>query len=149
MRFTNQYFWHIIFIFLFILYAGYATYFLRDRLLYVTPFEFIILSLATFRLTRLMVYDRITAFFREQFYNLKGGKLVEPERGPRRALNDLVTCPWCFGLWAGATVVFCYYLTPLSWFPILFLAIAGLGAFFQILANMIGWKAEQLKEDVK
>lgn len=116
----------------------------------ITPFEFAILSLAAFRLTRLVVYDKITAFFREQFYNAKTLKtsvvLEKPKSGPRRTLADLLSCPWCFGMWAGATVVFFFELTPYAYYPILMLAISGVGTLLQLLANMVGWKAEESRK---
>ncbi len=157
MRITDQYFWNILFSGFFlallttgiIILEGNPETALHD----LSLFEFIILSLATFRLTRLMVYDKITAFFREQFYDAKVLKtsvvLEKPKSGPRRTLAALMSCPWCFGMWAAATVVFLYELTPYAYYPILMLAIASLGTLMQLAANMIGWKAEQLKKDVE
>ena len=75
--------------------------------------------------------------------------LEKPKSGPRRTLADLLSCPWCFGIWAAATVVFFYELTPYAYYPILMLAIAGAGTFLQLAANMVGWKAEQLKHDTE
>ena len=118
----------------------------------ISPFTFVILSLAAFRITRLFVYDKITAFFREQFYDakvLKTGIILEkPKSGPRRTLADLMSCPWCFGMWSAALVIFFFELTTYAWYPILMLAISAMGTFIQILANMVGWKAEQLKTGV-
>lgn len=117
-----------------------------------TLMEFLILSLATLRMTRLFVYDKITAFIREQFYDVVETKtkryLEKPVRGPRRTLADLFSCVWCFGMWSAATLTFFYYLTPYAYFPILFFAISGAGSLLQLLANMIGWRAEQLKGEV-
>jgi hypothetical protein len=157
MRITDQYLWNFVFTVIFIGFvfmgmvilegSGYKTF---DEL---TLTDFVLMTLASFRLIRLVVYDKITAFFREQFYDAEVTKmkvvLVKPESGPRRTLADLLSCPWCFGVWASATVVFFYMLTPWSVFPIIFLALAGVASFFQILSNLIGWKAEQLKIDVE
>lgn len=118
-----------------------------------TMMQFLILSLATFRLTRLMVYDKITAFFREQFWDVvevRGKRVLEkPQRGPRRTIADLLSCPWCIGMWMGATVVFFYHLTLFAWFPIMFLAVAGLGSLLQIATNLLGWRAEQARLDTE
>jgi len=156
MRFSDQYFWNIVFALLFLAFIITGGIILESEayrpMTDVTVFEFVILALATFRLTRLFVYDKITAFFREQFYDvveLKTKRYLEkPARGPRRTLADLLSCPWCTGVWFAATVVFFYYLTPYAWYPILFLAIAGVATTLQLLANMIGWQAEKLKMDV-
>jgi hypothetical protein len=158
MRITDQYFWNFCFATFFASLVVSGVIILegneRAALHTLTPFEFVILSLATFRLTRLFVYDRITAFFREQFFDAKISKsgiitLEKPKRGPRRTLADLLSCPWCIGVWAGATVVFFYALTPYAWYPVLMLAVSALGTFFQLLSNLVGHRAELLKQDTE
>ncbi len=158
MRISDQYVWNVLFSLLFVSFVVSGMIILSSEASRpmggITLMEFLILSLATLRLTRLFVYDKITAFFREQFYDVvesaRGKRTLEkPESGPRRTLADLLSCPWCIGMWAGATVVFFYYLTSYAYFPILFLAVAGLGSILQLLANMIGWKAEQMKKEVE
>ncbi len=157
MRISDQYLWNFLFCLLFISFMISGMVVLDSSaarpLGEVSALEFIVLSLATLRLTRLFVYDKISAFFREQFYDVveSRGKrtLQKPESGPRRTLADLLSCPWCIGMWMGATVVFFFYLTIYAWFPILALAVAGVGSILQLLANGIGWKAEQLKSEVE
>ncbi len=158
MRISDQYIWNFLFSVLFVSLVFSGMVILRSSaarpMTEPSMMEFLILSLATFRLTRLMVYDKIMAFFREQFWDVvetaRGKRVLEkPQKGPRRTMADLLSCPWCIGMWAGATVVFFYYLTELAWFPILFLAVAGMGSFFQLLSNMVGWRAEQLKTEVE
>lgn len=115
--------------------------------------DFVLITLASFRLTRLFLYDSMTKFFREQFYDVKVVRtkimLVKPGGGPRRTLADLMSCPWCFGVWATSTVVFFYLLTPLAYVPVLILALSSVVSMLQITANMIGHKAEQLKKEVE
>ncbi len=157
MRITDQYLWNFVFSVLFLALVFMATVVL-DTEAYksyesLTLLDYTLMILATFRLTRLFVYDKITAFFREQFSDIGEGKngmvLVKPARGPRRTIADLLSCPWCFGMWAAGTVAFFYLLTPYAFFVILMLAIGALGTLMQLLANLIGWKAEQLKMDVE
>jgi hypothetical protein len=101
----------------------------------------------------MVIYDKIFAFFREQFYDASEYKgqvvLTKPERGPRRTLADLLSCPWCFGVWATAMVSFFYLLTPYAFFPVLFLALSAAASVLQIGSNLVGWKAEQSKMDVE
>ena len=97
------------------------------------------MTLAVFRIIRLFVYDRITKWFRDMFVGF--------ESGPGKTINDLLGCPWCIGVWASVVVVFFYYLSSISWIVILMLAVASVASFLQILANLIGWKAENLKLD--
>ena len=120
-------------------------------------FDLFLIVFAAFRLVRLFVYDKIMQFFRdwfldkEEFVDERGAihyHRYPPIKGPRRTINDLINCPWCFGMWAGAIIPFFYFLTPWAWFPILALAISGVASLFTLLANLIGWSAEYKKREV-
>ncbi|MDB5224431.1 MAG: hypothetical protein JWO43_53 [Candidatus Adlerbacteria bacterium] len=124
----------------------------------VSVFDAVLMALASFRITRLVVYDKITRFFREWFVkkilvvNEAGEAVVEIRtigRGVRHTIYDLLQCPWCIGMWSSLIICGAYFLFPWAWFVILFLALAGAGSFVQILANLIGWKAEGLKQGVE
>lgn len=117
-------------------------------------FDLVLIVLAAFRLTRLFVYDHIMQFFRdlfldkEEYVDERGAPQVRrfpPLKGPRRTLNDLLGCPWCFGMWSGLLVPLFYFLTPYAWFVILAMAISGLATMTMLLANLIGWSAEYKK----
>ena len=157
MRITDQYFWNVIFLLFFfaLVFMGAV---ILESLAYktfdtLTITDYILIILASMRVVRLVIYDKIFAFFREQFYDVveQKGKvlLVKPVSGPRRTLADLLTCPWCFGVWATAMVIFFYMLTPYAMYPILILALSSVVTFLQILSNLIGWKAERAKLDVE
>ena len=157
MRITDQYFWNVVFLIFFLVLVFMGTVILQTEA-YKLPVDltftdFALISLASFRIIRMMVYDKIFAFFREQFYDPTEYKgevvLVKPEGGPRRTLADLLSCPWCFGVWATAMVTFFYLLTPYAVFPVYFLALSSVASMLQIIANFIGWKAEQAKLDVE
>lgn len=120
----------------------------------ISFFDMALIMLATFRLTRLFVYDKITRFLRDSFFNAHESYteegvtyFVKKERtnGPLRTAYELLTCPWCFSVWAATVVVFFYFLTPLAWLPIFILAVSGVASFFQLVANMVGWTAENGK----
>jgi hypothetical protein len=157
MRITDQYFWNVVFLIFFLCLIFMAGVILESEAykeyIDLTLLDFVLISLASFRIIRMVVYDKIFAFFREQFYDATEYKgqivLVKPEGGPRRTLADLLSCPWCFGVWATAMVSFFYLLTPYAFFPILFIALSAVASMLQITANLIGWKAEQLKNEVE
>ncbi len=119
----------------------------------ISEFEFIILSLSVFRVVRLFAYDKITEWLRDFFYDISvnGGEVIrtKPARGFRRTAIDLLLCPWCLGVWAALFITFFYFYTPFAWFPIIMLAIAGVGSLFAIFANLIGWYAEGRKREVE
>jgi hypothetical protein len=156
MRITDQYFWNFVFAVFFLGFLFMGTIILESEAYRsyesLTMIDYIIMVLAAFRFTRLMVYDKITAFFREQFYDVSEGRerlLQKPPYGPRLTLADLMSCPWCFGMWAAGTVSFFYLLTPYAFYIILVLALSGVATLLQLLSNMIGWKAEELKSEVE
>jgi hypothetical protein len=115
----------------------------------LTLIDFTLITLSTWRLTRLFVYDAITKFFREQFFDViksgKGYDLEKPKFGPRRTLADLLTCPWCFSTWAAAMIIFFYLLTSYAIYPVMILAVSAVATFLQLMSNLVGHKAEELK----
>jgi Protein of unknown function (DUF1360) len=156
-RITEQYVWQVIFSFVFIVLVFLGVVILdtesRVPLTELTLVDYALLILATWRLIRLFVYDAITKFLREQFSDvvkeIDGYVLVKPKAGPRRTLYELFNCPWCIGVWLAATVTFFYLLTPLAVYPVIFLAVAAVASFLQLLANLVGWHAEKAKRDVE
>jgi hypothetical protein len=154
-RITDQYFWNVVFsLFFFVLLVmGSIILETESRIPFaqLTIVDFTLITLATWRLTRLFVYDAITKFFREQFYDVvkvgKGMELEKPKFGPRRTLADFLSCPWCFSIWAAATIVFFYLITPYALYPIIILAISAVATFLQLMSNVVGHKAEQLKRE--
>lgn len=107
----------------------------------VPPFDALLMALASFRITRLVVYDKISGWFRDLF--------KDAPRGIMRTIHDLLACPWCIGFWSTLVIVVSYFIFSWAWSVILFLAIAGLGSLIQLYANQIGWRAEYLKLKVK
>jgi len=67
-------------------------------------------GLATYRLTRLLVEDGITAPIREAVW--------ERYDASDTKIGYLFTCPWCVSVWIGAGVVAARYLAPAQWEPV-------------------------------
>jgi len=96
--------------------------------------EFVVLILASFRLTRLIVYDEITSFLREPFFSVTyeddgTGQIVRHVHlkgsGLRPWIGTLLSCHWCVGMWVAAAIVGIYCWFP-SFFPLLLIiAVAG------------------------
>lgn len=75
----------------------------------IPPADIALLGVATHKLTRILTKDWVTAPLRAPFVRYggsAGGGEVKEEvrgRGLRKAIGDLLTCPWCTGPWvAGA-----------------------------------------------
>ena len=69
----------------------------------VEPQDLILFALSTQKLSRVITKDKVTAAFRAPFTEVEGkggaGELEERGRGHglRRAIGDLITCPFCLG----------------------------------------------------
>lgn len=111
----------------------------------VSWFSFILLSLATFRFTRLIVYDKITGFIRAPFFEIeekwlsdgsieeitifKGGKW-------KRWIGELLRCHWCVGIWSSVFLFLGYYYFPIVFTPIVvILAIAATAAMVEVIVS--------------
>lgn len=68
--------------------------------------DLVLIGTASYQLSRLVSKKRVTAFVRAPFTELEGrggpAELEEKPRGTglRRALGELLLCPYCLGLWA-------------------------------------------------
>jgi hypothetical protein len=77
----------------------------RDLPERVEPGDLVLIGAASHKLSRLVAKDRITGFVRAPFTELQGrGAPAEVEerprgRGLRRAVGELLVCPYCLGLW--------------------------------------------------
>lgn len=67
------------------------------------PIPLILLALATFRLTRLITRDQITAPLRNRVWK---------RFPPSTQLGYLLTCDWCISIYVATLVVISYILVP-------------------------------------
>lgn len=108
--------------------------------------NFTILALASFRLTRLIVFDKITEFLRDPFFdeveeeNEDGTREVYylPKGTPiKKFIGELLSCYWCTGVWVSAAVVVGYLLLPIVFVPIILVfAVAGLAAILESIVQL-------------
>lgn len=126
----------------------------RGSMPHAVPFfDALLMLFATFRITRLIVYDKITRFFREWFVDTRevehdGESMIEitpSTYGIRGTIHDLLGCPWCIGIWSSLTIIFCYFAFNWAWYVIFVLGLSSAATLLQLVANAIGWKAENLK----
>ena len=150
-RLTDQYFWNIVFSIFFLVMAAMGAIILetesRVPLTELSLIDFALITLASWRVTRLFVYDEVTKFLREQFWDVKkvgrGYQLDKPKTGPRRTLADLFSCPWCFGIWSSAMVIFCYLISEYMVFPVIMLAVSAVATFLSNLSRLVASRIEQ------
>lgn len=157
MKFEEQAKWNILFSAIHIALVFLATYTLwktGNLPIAIPTFDFIILLLATFRLTRLFVYDHIMEWFRHFFMDQSVGpdgsiEYFNPGVGFRASMATLLNCPWCVAVWMGLPVTFFYFYTPFAWYPLFLFGVIGAATFVQVSVNAIGWTAERQKRKVQ
>lgn len=77
-----------------------------------------LLSVATHKIARLIAKDSVTSPLRAPFVRYAGtsgeAELAEEVRGsgPRKAIGELVTCPFCLGHWVATGLVFGLVVAP-------------------------------------
>jgi uncharacterized protein DUF1360 len=73
--------------------------------------DVLLVGIATHKLSRTITRDRVTAPVRAPFTKIAGpgphGEVTEKARGRglRRAIGDLLTCPYCTGPWVAGALV--------------------------------------------
>jgi len=77
-----------------------------------------VLGVATYKYSRLVAKDRVTSFLRSPFVHYRGdagpSEVDEEPRGagPRRAVGQLVSCPFCVGLWVASGLALGFVAAP-------------------------------------
>lgn len=81
--------------------------------------DIMLLSVGTYKLSRLIAKDRIMSFLRAPFTRLQGeserpGEVIEAPRGDglRHAVGELLVCPYCLGQWIGTGFLLTYLREP-------------------------------------
>ncbi|WP_148347945.1 DUF1360 domain-containing protein [Bacillus rubiinfantis] len=91
---------------------------------------YIMLILASYRLTHLIVFDKITEFIRKPFMKKiqvkKEDGTIDTKEVPKSLFGYLLKCYWCAGVWSAILLSVIYLLTPdFAFVIILVLSIAG------------------------
>jgi hypothetical protein len=97
--------------------------------------ELIILMLASYRLTRIVVFEKIFKFARDFIRNNNKYYFFS-------TIQFIVTCPWCAGVWMVLMMVIFFYLIPYGDLLAYALAIAGVASFFVQTVNLMGLHLE-------
>lgn len=107
----------------------------------ISVLSLVILMIATFRLTRIIVYDRVFKVFRDFIRSFEGSGIGD-------SMKAIITCPFCAGVWVALFVVACYFLIPYGNFFVYVMAISGAGTYIQLTINYIGLAADEKQMDV-
>lgn len=122
----------------------------EDGFVSLSYLEIFLLVFASFRLTRLFVFDMITAKIRRLFLEeveetlADGSKevYVKVRDGKVRSFfGHLISCYWCTGIWSTTFLLVGYiFLYEIFIYIVIVLAIAGLAAIVEaIVQRLINW----------
>lgn len=103
--------------------------------------EYILFSMAVFRLTRLFVFDQIMEWLRSPFmdeYEEKNNEgetevyVLPKKEGFRGWVGDLLSCFWCTGVWVSIGLYVMRFYLPIIYKPVVVVfAAAGLAAIME------------------
>ena len=106
----------------------------------ITWMSYMMLILASYRLTHLIVFDKITEFIRKPFMKkieieTDHGKQVKEV--PKSLFGYLLNCYWCAGVWSAVVLGGSYLLIP-KWASIVIflLSIAGAQAIIETFVGV-------------
>jgi hypothetical protein len=99
----------------------------------VPPGDFALMTAATHKASRLIAKDRVTSTVRAPFTRFEEdagpGEVSEEARGHglRRAIGELIICPYCLGLWVAAAFAAGFIVAPrpTRWVAAIFSALFG------------------------
>jgi hypothetical protein len=142
---SQQKFWNFLATLVYIVFVVLLGYALKQKgvdIKQIRIWEVFVLALAAYRLTRILVFDKIFKFFRD-FFRSKSKLYVF------YVVKEILGCPWCAGIWVALVIVTIYFLVPYGNLFIYLLAIAGIASFFVIFVNYFGLSVEEKQHTVK
>ena len=137
--FTREKIWNVISILVFagfVVVLGYTLGKCNIDVKNITVWNWVIIVLATFRLTRMILYDRIFKFLRD---------IIKPfsRKGIIVSLRSLFTCPWCAGVWVAMIVFALDQLIPYGELLVYLLAIAAVATSIQLITGLLSLEIEK------
>lgn len=110
-------------------------------------FDFLLLFLASFRLTRLIVFDKITQFIRNPFHHVleetdADGNVVTyieiKGTGLRYWVGELLSCFWCTGIWCTMFLLVISMIWPTGGVVMVaLLAVAGAAGLCEVIVQRL------------
>ena len=105
-------------------------------------FVLTILTLAVFRLTRLLTNDIITQSIRDYFQRKKEKSVLLDN------ISTLINCLWCSGMWSTLVIMYLFaYFGKFGEVLILILAITAVASYLHVISNILVRISEEKKQD--
>ena len=98
--------------------------------------EALLIILASFRMTRILVFERIFKYFRDVLKRREDLYVIG-------TIHTMITCPWCAGVWVTLIIIALYYLIPFGVLLVYVLALAGLASMVILVSNLLHMYTER------
>ncbi|MBW6537864.1 MAG: DUF1360 domain-containing protein [Mariniphaga sp.] len=131
---TKENAWNFASLFLFFALAAVTGYFMKAGnidIREISTTDLIILALAIYRVTRVVVFEKIFKYFRDF---VKANNRVYF----MRTLSFIITCPWCAGVWIALVMVIFFYFIPFGVLLVYIMALSGVASFLVMVSNYLG-----------
>ena len=129
-------FWSAFFFFGVVVLVGYL---LRQKGINLENISFkeaLVIVLASYRMTRILVFEKIFKYLRDVFKRREDLYRIG-------TLSSLLTCPWCAGVWVTLLIFVFYYLVPFGVVLVYVLALSGVASMVILLSNLLHMWTEQ------
>ena len=123
-------FWSAFFFFGVVVLVGYL---LRQKGINLENISFkeaLVIVLASYRMTRILVFEKIFKYLRDVFKRREDLYLIG-------TLSSIITCPWCAGVWVTLLIFVFYYLVPFGVVLVYVLALSGVASMVILLSNLL------------
>lgn len=97
--------------------------------------EAIVIILASYRMTRILVFEKIFKYFRDVLKKRESLYVIG-------TMSSIITCPWCAGVWVTLTIIVFYFLIPFGVLLVYVLALAGIASIVILYSNMLHMRTE-------
>jgi hypothetical protein len=129
-------FWSAFFFFGVVVLVGYL---LRQKGINLENISFkeaLVIVLASYRMTRILVFEKIFKYLRDVFKRREDLYLIG-------TLSSIITCPWCAGVWVTLLIFVFYYLVPFGVVLVYVLALSGVASMVILISNLLHMWTEQ------
>ena len=123
-------FWSAFVFFGLVFLVGYLLELDGDDIRNITFKESVVIILASYRMTRILVFEKIFKYLRDVLNRRKGLYVVG-------TLSSIITCPWCMGVWVTLFIIVFYFLVPYGALLVYVLALAGLASLVILFSNLM------------
>lgn len=100
---------------------------------------FVVISVASYRVTRFLLFDSLVEGFRQKYYIFLGNNSMDYtgrkfKRFLAHKLLELSSCSWCLGVWVSAGLYWLWtWTSPLYWTRHEFILVAAIAGFQGLL----------------